>query len=329
MSKYQAIVLKSLRRLYRKIYNPQFEGFPWPEEHEWEDTSHYISKLLVSNSPILIGRIGTSENAIINNYLTVHSSKSYVAKCLDYVTDNTRLPFWDTERPFFDLQNNSGFFTEDGMNIKDAERFAEIYLKYIPQMDLCGRFSDPEKHLPFSSNCKMVQLESLYPFFSSKPWTECLKDKKVLVVHPFKESILHQFKNRENLFHDPRMLPDFHLEVIKAVQSIAGEKCAFPNWFEALEHMMEEISKRDFDVLIVGCGAYGLPLAGFGKEIGKKAIHLGGGTQLLFGIKGKRWEGKYHGDDTRFNDLFNEYWIYPNQNETPVKANNIEGGCYW
>ena len=25
--------------------------------------------------------------------------------------------------------------------------------------------------------------------------------------------------------------------------------------------------------------------------------------------KGKRWEGRYHGDDTRFADLFNEYWV--------------------
>ena len=49
---------------------------------------------------------------------------------------------------------------------------------------------------------------------------------------------------------------------------------------------MEEI----FDVAIIGCGAYGMPLAAMLKQAGKQAIHLGGATQLLFGIKGKRWE---------------------------------------
>ena len=117
--------------------------------------------------------------------------------------------------------------------------------------------------------------------------------------------------------------------MIKAVQTIAGEKSHFGNWFEALDYMKNEIANRDFDLLIVGCGAYGLPLAAFGKQMGKKAIHLGGGTQLLFGIKGKRWEGRYHGDDTRFADLFNEYWTYPSENEKPQNAEKVEGGCYW
>lgn len=154
--------------------------------------------------------------------------------------------------------------------------------------------------------------------------------KRVLVVHPFKQSIVRQYnENRTKLFKSPDILPDFQLEVIQSVQSIAGEKTRFKDWFEALDYMKEEISKKEFDLLITGCGAYGLPLAAFGKELGKKAIHLGGGTQLLFGIKGRRWEGKYHGDDTRFADLFNEYWIYPSKDETPKYSKNIEGGCYW
>ena len=48
--------------------------------------------------------------------------------------------------------------------------------------------------------------------------------------------------------------------------------------------------KIDFDVAIIGCGAYGFPLAAKLKQAGKQAIHLAGATQLLFGIKGKRWE---------------------------------------
>lgn len=326
----QESLLKGLRKLYRIIARPNFTGNPWPKDEEWESTNSILTNLFSSEDSCFVGRIGTVECAIVVNYLTVKNKASYLKKCIQYITDDTRMPFWETGKPFFQLQNNAGFFSNKGINIETVEKFAELYLKDIPSMDVCGRFSYPEKFLPFNKNCTMVQLESLYPFFSSKPWMKIFEDKNVLVVHPFKETILSQYQNhRTQLFKNPNTLPKFNLEVIKAVQSNAGEKCKFADWFEALDYMKEEIAKRDFDLLIVGCGAYGLPLAAFGKSLGKKAIHLGGGTQLLFGIKGKRWEENYHNNDTRFADLFNNYWVYPNKNEKPQYANKVEGGCYW
>lgn len=326
----QETLLKGLRKIYRTIARPDFTGNPWPKDDEWETTNVLLTHLFSNDEPCFVGRIGTVECAVVVNYITVHENRSYLKKCFNYITDNTRLPFWDTDKPFSQLQNNAGFFSNKGVSINEVEKFAELYLHDIPTMDVCGRFSYAEKFLPFNNNCKMVQLESLYPFFSKSPWMKVFEDKKVLVVHPFKGTILSQYENhRKQLFRNPDILPDFHLEVIKAVQTIAGEKSHFGNWFEALDYMKNEIAKRDFDLLIVGCGAYGLPLAAFGKQMGKKAIHLGGGTQLLFGIKGKRWEGRYHGDDTRFADLFNEYWTYPSENEKPQNAEKVEGGCYW
>lgn len=45
--------------------------------------------------------------------------------------------------------------------------------------------------------------------------------------------------------------------------------------------------KINFDTAIIGCGAYGMPLAAQIKNAGRQAIHLGGAVQLLFGIKGE------------------------------------------
>ena len=53
--------------------------------------------------------------------------------------------------------------------------------------------------------------------------------------------------------------------------------------------MYTEAVKIDFDTAIIGCGAYGFPLAAKLKAAGKQAFHMGGATQLLFGIKGSRW----------------------------------------
>jgi hypothetical protein len=83
----------------------------------------------------------------------------------------------------------------------------------------------------------------------------------------------------------------------------------------------------DFDICLIGAGAYGLPLAYFAKTIGKQAIHLGGVTQILFGIKGRRWEKDDYADSTA--KMFNEHWIRPMESETPALKDRVENGCYW
>ena len=131
------------------------------------------------------------------------------------------------------------------------------------------------------------------------------------------------------------ILPIFELKTIKAIQSVADNKVPYKDWFEALKWMEDEICKTDFDICILGCGAYGLPLAAYIKRLGKKAIHLGGGSQLLFGIKGKRWDNNnYHWKNlpqlnTNYSSLYNEYWVRPSQNEIPDSALKVEGACYW
>jgi ketopantoate reductase len=86
--------------------------------------------------------------------------------------------------------------------------------------------------------------------------------------------------------------------------------------------MENEISKIDFDIAIIGCGAYGLPLAAHVKRMGKKVVHMGGATQLLFGIKGKRWE------DSNFK-FINKYWVRPLEEEKPKDHKKVEDSCYW
>jgi hypothetical protein len=146
----------------------------------------------------------------------------------------------------------------------------------------------------------------------------------VLVIHPFDVSIQKQYQIRTKLFENPDILPDFQLITIPAVQSIAGNKTEFDNWFDALEHMHKEIDKVDFDVAIIGAGSYGLPLSAYIKAKGKIAIHMGGATQVLFGIKGKRWDN--HPVISRF---YNEFWVRPEISELVPNADKVEGGCYW
>ena len=63
--------------------------------------------------------------------------------------------------------------------------------------------------------------------------------------------------------------------------------------------------------------------------LGKKAVHLGGSLQLLFGIKGKRWEDPNYNKNYNYSELMNEYWIRPDERFKPQNAAQVEGGCYW
>lgn len=322
-------ILKGFRKIYRLIFRPEF--IEPACEFDRSKANKLIYDLLISDKPCMISRYGTGEIGIVNNYLTAHGKESTFKKCVRYITDNTGLPWWD-ELFFNSMRLNAGIFPE---SVDTLERFSERYLQDSKEIDLLGSFNYAEKFMPLRDDVINVHLECLYPFWAELPWTAALEGKKVLVVHPFVETIASQYKNRELIFEDKRILPKYELKLIRAVQSNAGAEVPFKDWFEALKYMEDEISKTDFDICIIGCGAYGLPLAAHVKRIGKKAIHLGGGSQLLWGIKGKRWDNDaYHWDKypqlfTNYSSLYNDSWVRPSSNETPKSAKKVEGACYW
>lgn len=322
-------VLKGLRKVYRQIARPTFA---LPEcEYDRNRANEIILNALQAETPCMISRFGSIEIGIVCNYLQVHSKKGMLYRHYQYIVDSCSLPFWD--KLFFkSMRNNAGIFPE---NINTLERFSERYLQDIPLIDILGSFNYAEKFMPLRNDVVNVHLECLYPFWAEKPWTLALRGKKVLVVHPFAETIKTQYSRRKKIFDNSALLPDFELKTLKAVQSNAGSDVVYKDWFEALKWMEDEMARIDFDICILGCGAYGLPLAATVKRMGKKAIHMGGGSQLLFGIKGKRWDNDgYHWKNlpqlyTNYSSLYNDYWVRPSQAETPKSAQKVEGACYW
>lgn len=330
--KVKDIIIRVVRKTYRIITRRKFYA---PEcDCDRQSSNDKIYELLASGKPCMIARFGTTEINCINNYLCVHSRRSYFSRIWEYITDNTHTPWW-YEDHFKTMSFTSGIFP---VCQDTAEKFSERYIQDIPEIDLLACHQYYEKFMPLRDDIQRVQLEMLYPFFVERPWTRILKGKKVLVVHPFVDTIKSQYQKRELLFSNPDVLPEFELKTLKAVQTIVGTKSEFASWFEALKYMEDEIDKIDFDIAIIGCGAYGLPLAAHVKRIGKQAVHMAGGTQLLFGILGKRWTEQYQGFwhyrpgidiSLDYHPLFNEYWVSPSQNEKPKGSEKMEGGCYW
>ncbi len=92
--------------------------------------------------------------------------------------------------------------------------------------------------------------------------------------------------------------------------------------------MCKDIKELDFDVALLGCGGYGIPLASYIRNTLKKsAIYVGGGLQLLFGVTGKRW--LTHPIIRRESEREDSLWTRPSEAEKIHQNTMIEGGCYW
>ena len=281
-----------------------------------EDTSDFIAKRLESQNSLMISRFGYTElNTLIRYEKIIRMNK--LEKIYQWA-ETSSYPFSDNCR-LNNIYKLSGFFpvTERSLSL-----FKKEMISSIKQIDLLGSWVEGEnKYKKYFSEVNVCDLTMLEPYFSPHPWTTALEGKKVLVIHPFSELIEDQYKKRNLLFKDKNILPFFELKTLKTPITYPGGDLKFQNWFEVLDNLTNCALEIDFEIAIIGCGAYGMPLAARLKKAGKKSIHLGGAVQILFGIKGRRWDEK-----EEFRKMYNKFWIYPSEEKV---FKNVEGGCYW
>lgn len=325
------MLLKILRKLYSKSLGNTL--YPSLQREENPDkASEMIYQLLSQDKPCMIARFGSTEMNAIINYLGVNSPQHSIWKFIQ----GKQPEWWWNKNIMNQMQQWSGFFPPTPENM---QRFGEMMLEDAKEVDLLGSWLKDEYYIAQNINkAQLVHLRLLEPFWTNNsiPWTKALEGKKVLVVHPFAHLIYKQYtEKRTLLFNNPNILPLFDLQVIQAVQSLGGENNGFKDWFDALQSMKDKIDAADYDICLIGCGAYGFPLAAHIKRRGKKAFHLGGALQLLFGIKGKRWEDPNYGVKEwgmpygSYPALMNTNWVRPGESERPLNANQVEGACYW
>lgn len=289
-----------------------------------QEANDYIYERLseTPSKPLMLAKFGSTELGVLCAYETKYNYPLYA-----YIKDvlHGQIPIYSTS-VLNSLCKLSGFFPN---KLDLGDDFYKLVLADIKEIDILASYIYGEKYIDKYLNCVKVDLDGYYaPFLWENPWTKYLKGKKVLVVHPFVDSIRYQYENnREKLFKDPDVLPEFaELLTVKAVQTIADQKDSrFETWFDALQYMKDEISKLDFDIALIGCGAYGMDLAAHVKRMGKQAVHLAGWTQMLFGVYGERWVR----DQPKYSRFINEYWIRPLDSEKPKGANKVENACYW
>lgn len=298
--------------------------FPFPRgwmEATGSESGQRIETLLQAKNPCMIARFGSIEMEAMMAYLHRNTPMNPLQRFYRFASWDVRYRGW--EEPLKNkLTNNTGFFPTDE---KHLNRFAELYLDIAPHIDILGSWIHAETLLADRMpDVHRIPLANLEPYLNGIPWSRALEGRNVLVIHPFVESIRTQYAKRAVLFDNPNILPPFELITLRAVQSSGGNRVPFADWFDALDFMKTEIDKLNFDTAIIGAGAYGLPLAAHIKSIGKQAVHLGGATQMLFGIYGQRWV-----NDPLRRRFINEHWIRPLDSDKIENFKRIENGCYW
>jgi hypothetical protein len=286
-----------------------------------QELNQEIYQAIINSSPFLAGKIGANELLVTIWYL----------KWRQWSRLWTRLSY----KKLDPLEKGAGIFPRSP---ESYERFASAYIQALAEMDYFGVWhNEGEMKLvsQFAPQAKIGKVLGLEPYLSAHtPWTLALAGKKVLVVTPFAKTMTQQFGNLDKIWVNYEtqkqhlLIPrDTQFQVIRfpygfdpAVQQKYG------GWENLLEEMMTQISNQTFDLAILGCGGFSLLVGARIKKMGASAIHLGGATQILFGIQGERWKNQ-----PWFMEQFNEYWTPPLPEDSPeddVKQ-RCENACYW
>ncbi len=218
--------------------------------------------------------------------------------------------------------------------------FFNEYTKSLCQMDVMACW--PETNIPNQSflikkyglaGSGVIPLRILDPIQSvlsginsADIWTHSLKDKNVLVISTFAETINGQYGKRSEL-HQVHILPSFSLKtIVPPVTNGAtfwkgGYTRNLRNFRKQLENMKE---LDNIDIALVSAGAYGLPVMATLKKLGISSIYMGGSLQLLFGIMGNRWR-----EIESISSIATPNWLIEAKENKPFGYRLVENGSYW
>lgn len=276
-------------------------------------SNSYIIDKIKRNKPFIISRIGIGSET--------HSLVKYLKN--DYSFNNGLI---------YTLSNNAGIYTN---NVDEVIAFCKEYNDCLNNSDALLFFSNHMRGIQHKLidmyKLQKLDVHIISPFFFTRidnhiPWTHHLLGKKVLVINPFVTSMKKQMDNNFKMYKNKDIfLNGQEFIFYKSYQTSAGNHL-HGSWIKTFQIMCNDIKKIDFDIALLGCGGYGLPLCNFIKtKLNKSAIYLGGVLQILFGVGGKRWNEQIYKIQKKEGCRF----IRPSGNELTKNRNKVENACYW
>jgi len=236
------------------------------------------------------------------------------------------------------LRNSAGIHITNPGSLME---YTNTYMDAIHRCDLLGTMEEASYQMcaPFYTWCKnnipnkeIFPACCLEPFYFFEPciynigtdgdFSTQIEGKTLLIISSHINTIKQQLSKLDLIFSPYKIFKNNKFIILKPPMAIGD---ASKEWSDHFGPFKESVNKQVFDIALVSCGGYGMPICDYiYTEMKKSCIYMGGALQLLFGIMGRRWENNEVIKKHR-----NQHWIYPLASDVPLKYKVCEGGCYW
>lgn len=229
-----------------------------------------------------------------------------------------------TTSGFYDKSIRGSYFDYDIHHILESECFNNFLNTYKIAIHNCDKLNifihaAIKNNIPqdifdqFIISLSANQISEFW--FNYQKWYDILENKSVLLISSFAPLMVNQYESG-NLHRIDNKFPN--------LRNIFGYRTPYTffnngnhtNFFETLEDIITNIKKIQFDIAIIGCGAYGCLIAESISSENRLGISIGSRVSQMFGVD----------PDMRNNNL----WISSIPKEyIPQNYQKIEGGRYW
>lgn len=281
-------------------------------EQATEDTLR-IKQVIESNEPFFVGRIAGVELNAAHHLLKGEED--------------------DFRYHLTALESNAGIYVRDDDSFKEyATRLVASYdhCTMIAEWEKVGKvysFTGPGQELITERTPEIPKINALAlePYYFKDSWMDALKGKRILIVHPFVETMKKQSTQLATLFPGRSWFEDCTFTFLAPPLTLAGNHQE-RDWQEHMNEFLETLRPlQEYDVALVAAGGYGMIIADvIYTECHKSVIYIGGALQIFFGIIGKRWF-----DNKQVLQLMTDEWVRPGAAEKPANFTRVEKGCYW
>lgn len=269
-----------------------------------------------SQKPFLIGRIACgSEPKVIGSYKLNKTCRRYDVN---------------------ELKTNAGIFVKNEDSLKE---YIDEYYNAIINSDLLGVWL---KGITYNMT-KMIydtihtydkdieknyfDAPSLEPYYhmdyDEYNFDKIIQGKKLLIISSHINSMQKQIPYLDKLFKK-KIFDNNTFIFVKPPITFANNDNNI-DWKINFDKLKNDISNIHFDLALVSCGGYGMPICNFIKnDLKNNAFYVGGCLQIFFGIKGDRWN-----KHNKISKLYNKFWIDVCDEDKPENYKMIENGCYW
>jgi hypothetical protein len=274
-----------------------------------------IKHLLNTNTPCFIGRIADIELAVAYRYIIEESTN------LDELRE---------------LENKGGIYISGLESLrKYAYRVLDTYhncsaIVELDELDTKNDSTDDIQDFIRELTLRIPKIPSLElePYLMPEPtWISSLRNKRILVVHPFTLSLQYQSSYLKELFPEREWFEGCEFEFIQPPITLANNHFNI-DWEESYNLFIQKykrIQTESYDIVLISAGGYGMLIADFiFRYSGKTVIYVGAYLQLYFGVIGKRWI-----ETNAIAHITNEYWARPCCQDRPKRYKQVEDGCYW